>query len=109
MTVTCRKLHYQKVHKLHFSFTIIIIIINISSSSSSSSNSIIIIIIIIKKKGNPCIQMNVSIPADRNVPQKTAETKTQGFLYRDTTKVKNEIITTTTIIIAINQLTIQRH
>ena len=53
--------------------------------------------------------MNVSIPADRNVPQKTAETKTQGFLYRDTTKVKNEIITTTTIIIAINQLTIQRH
>jgi hypothetical protein len=41
---------------------------------------IIIIIIIIKnKKEATCIQMNVSIPADRNVPQKTAETKTHGF------------------------------
>jgi len=51
--------------------------------------------------------MNVSIPADRNVPKKTAETKTQRFLYTDTTKVKHEIITTTIIIIAINQLIIQ--
>jgi hypothetical protein len=57
--------------------------------------------------------MYVSIPADRNVPQKTVATKTQGFLYRDTTKVKHETITTTTtiiiiiIIIAINQLIIQ--
>jgi hypothetical protein len=58
--------------------------------------------------------MNVSIPVYRNVPQKSAETKTQGFLYRDTTKVKHEIITTTTttiiiiiIIIAIIQLITQ--
>jgi hypothetical protein len=52
--------------------------------------------------------MNVSLPADRNVPQKTAETKTQGYLYTDTTKVKHEIITTTIIIIiAINQIIIQ--
>jgi hypothetical protein len=51
--------------------------------------------------------MNVSIPADRNVPQKTAETKTQGFLFRETTKVKHEFITTTIIIIDIIQLTIQ--
>jgi hypothetical protein len=43
--------------------------------------------------------MNVSMPADRNVPQKIAETKTQRFMYRDTTKVKHEI---NTIIIIIN-------
>jgi hypothetical protein len=49
--------------------------------------------------------VNVSIPADRNVPQKTAETKTQGFLFKETTKVKHEIITI--IIIDINKLTIQ--
>jgi hypothetical protein len=35
--------------------------------------------------------MNVSMPADRKVPQKIAETKTQGFMYRDTMKLKYEI------------------
>lgn len=45
--------------------------------------------------------MNISIPADRNFPQKTAGTKTHRLLYRDTTKVKHEIITTTIIIITI--------